>query len=83
MKTFISSADRSVAERLVELLRLHYIEFFYSDRTIKGGYFAEDIEQAIAKCQRFIVLVSPSSLASDCLCFSGKGLVDRLTADKL
>ncbi|MEO8497549.1 MAG: toll/interleukin-1 receptor domain-containing protein [Planctomycetota bacterium] len=67
MKTFVSfsSADRPVAERFVELLRLHYIDFFYSHRTLKGGYFAEDIANAIRECQKFIVLVSPNSLASE------------------
>jgi len=67
MKTFISfsSADREIVEPFVEMLRLHYIEFFYSDRTLKGGYFAEDIVKAIDQCRKFIVFISPNAMKSE------------------
>jgi len=67
MKAFISfsSADKVAAEAFVDLLRLHYIDFFYSERSLKGGYFAEDIAKAIGECQRFIVLVSPEAMKSE------------------
>ena len=70
MKVFVSfsSADKAAAEKFVELLRLHYVDFFYSERTIKGGYFADDIRQAIDECQKFIVLVSPDAVASNWVC---------------
>ena len=67
MKTFISfsSFDKATADAFVELLRLHYIEFFYSERSLKGGYFAKDIAREIDECQKFIVLVSPNAIKSE------------------
>lgn len=67
MKTFISfsDADRAIVEPFVELLRLHYIDFFYSNRTLKGGYFAEDIEKAIDQCRKFIVFISSNAMKSE------------------
>jgi TIR domain len=67
MKTFIgvSAADRAIVEPFVEMLRLHYIDFFYSDRALKGGYFAEDIEKAIDQCRKFIVFISPNAMKSE------------------
>jgi hypothetical protein len=67
MKVFISfcSADKTIAEKFAELFRLHYIDFFYSERSLKGGYFAEDISKAIDACHKFVVLVSPAAIKSE------------------
>jgi len=67
VKAFISfsSHDKMAAEEFAELLRLHYIDFFYSERSLKGGYFTEDITKAIDECHKFIVLVSPNAIKSE------------------
>ena len=67
MKTFISfsSKDQAIANQIVELLRLHYVPFFFSERSMQGEYFKPQIEEALTKCSRFIVLLSPDAMESE------------------
>ena len=66
MKAFISfsSEDRTIANELVELFRLNYIKFFFSERSMRGEYFMPQIEAAIYECSHFVLLVSPDSIKS-------------------
>jgi len=66
MKTFISfsSHDQSMADEIVELLRLHYIDFFYSPRSMRGSYFRPQIVENLQQAKMFLVLLSPAAIAS-------------------
>lgn len=66
MKTFVSyaHADEAKANESVDFLRLHYVDFFLAHRSMKGGYFKEQIQSEIRDCHKFIVLISPAALES-------------------
>ncbi len=66
-RVFISHSSKNAkfADQLVERLRDHYITTWYSPRHMPGGYFAENIRQELAKCDWFVVMLSPDALASD------------------
>ncbi len=67
MRTFVSfsSDDVESANAFVDFLRLHYVDFFFSDGSMRGGYFKPQIDEEIQRCHKFVVLVSPSALASE------------------
>ncbi len=66
MKTFVSyaHADEAKANEFVDFLRLHYVSFFLAHRSMKGGYFMEQIQSEIRACRKFVVLLSPAALES-------------------
>jgi hypothetical protein len=66
-RVFISYAteNRGFVDPLVERLRDHYITTWYAPRHMPGGYFAENIRQALDKCDWFIVVLSPAALESE------------------
>jgi hypothetical protein len=66
-RVFISHSTKNVkfVDQFVERLRDHYISTWYSPRHMPGGYFAENIRQELAKCDWFVVVLSPDALASD------------------
>ncbi len=66
-RVFISHSTKNavLVDRLVERLRDHYIATWYAPRHMPGGYFAENIRQALNECDWFVVVLSPAALASD------------------
>jgi hypothetical protein len=66
-RVFISHSTRNAAfaDRLVERLRDHYITTWYAPRHMPGGYFAENIRQALSECDWFLVILSRDALESD------------------
>ncbi len=67
MKSFISydRSDQQDADAIVELLRLHYIDFFLDRRSMRGGSISQRILDEIAACKKFILLLSPAAVKSD------------------
>src|ERR1700733_3114177 len=66
MRIFIShsSKDHQFVDELVELLRTHYLDTWYSPRDIPAGYWEEQIRAGLEACDWFLVVLSPSGLAS-------------------
>lgn len=60
-----STKDAIFVDKLVERLRDHYIMTWYAPRNMPGGYFAENIQQALDNCDWFLVVLSPDALKSD------------------
>ena len=67
IRVFIShsSKNSNFVEKLVERLREHYIPTWYSPRNMPGGYFSESIQQALNRCDWFLVVLSPDALKSE------------------
>lgn len=65
-RVFISHSTKNAAfvDKLVERLRDHYIATWYAPRHMPGGYFVENIEQALRQCDWFLVVLSPDALQS-------------------
>ena len=60
-----SHADQEFAERLVGVLRRHRIPVWYSDTDIQGArQWHDEIGRALQRCDWFIVVLSPESVAS-------------------
>lgn len=66
-RVFISHATKDAAfvDGLVERLRDHYITTWYAPRHMPGGYFAENICQALNESDWFLVVLSRAALASE------------------
>lgn len=66
-RVFISYATKNTVfvDPLVERLRDHYIVTWYAPRNMPGGYFTENIHQALNECDWFIVVLSPAALESE------------------
>lgn len=66
IRVFISYATQNTGfvDPLVERLRDHYIMTWYAPRHMPGGYFAENIHQALNECDWFIIVLSPAALES-------------------
>ena len=66
-RVFISHSTRNATfvDKLVERLREHYISTWYAPRHMSGGYFAENIRQALNECDWFVVILSRDALASE------------------
>jgi hypothetical protein len=66
-QVFISHSTKNAdfVDKLVERLRYHYITMWYAPRNMPGGYFKENIRQALNNCDWFLVVLSPEALASD------------------
>lgn len=60
-----STRDSGFVDLLVEQLRDHYITTWYAPRHMPGGYFAENIRDALRQCDWFLVVLSPEALNSD------------------
>ncbi|MGH9941006.1 MAG: toll/interleukin-1 receptor domain-containing protein [Pyrinomonadaceae bacterium] len=61
-----SSADRTFANGLVRVLRRHGIAVWYSRTNIVGAQqWHDEIGAALARCNRFIVVLSPDSVRSE------------------
>ncbi len=65
-RVFVSYATQNVklVDPLIERLRDHYITTWYAPRHMPGGYFVENIRQALSKCDWFVVILSPAALES-------------------
>ena len=60
-----SHVDQEFAERLVGVLRRHRIPVWYSDTDIQGAQkWHDEIGRALQRCDWFIVVLSPESVAS-------------------
>ena len=60
-----SHVDQDFAERLVGVLRRHRIPVWYSDTDIQGAQqWHDEIGRALQRCDWFIVVLSPESVAS-------------------
>ena len=60
-----SHVDQEFAERLVGVLRRHQIPVWYSDTDIQGAQqWHDEIGKALQRCDWFIVVLSPDSVAS-------------------
>ncbi len=60
-----SSRDRSFAEKLARVLRAHGIPVWYSGTDIVGAQqWLDEIGDALARCDWFIVVLSPSAVKS-------------------
>ena len=60
-----SSNDRRFADDLAELLRLHYLESWYSNRDIVAGAWEPEIYKGLERCDSFLVVLSADALRSD------------------
>ncbi len=78
-RVFISHSTKNAAfvDRLVERLRDHYITTWYAPRHMPGGYFAENIRQALNECDWFLIVLSPDALKSEWV----KKEIDQAMAD--
>jgi hypothetical protein len=65
-RVFISFAtpNKPFVDQLVERLRDHYIKTWYAPRNMPGGYFAENIRQALNECDWFIIVLSKAAIES-------------------
>lgn len=66
-RVFVSHSTRNAkfTDALVERLRDHYIATWYAPRHMPGGYFKSNIEDALARCDWFLLVLSPDALASE------------------
>lgn len=66
-RVFISHSTKNAVfvDQLVERLRDHYITTWYAPRHMPGGYFAENIREALRQCDWFLVVLSPEGLKSE------------------
>lgn len=66
-RVFISHTTRNAkfTDALVERLRDHYITTWYAPRHMPGGYFKSNIQDALAHCDWFLLVLSPEALASE------------------
>jgi hypothetical protein len=60
-----SSHDRRFTDDLPELLRLHYLESWYSKRDIVAGAWEPEIYKGLNACDSFLVVLSADALRSD------------------
>lgn len=60
-----SSKDRKFVLRLARVLRKHRIRYWYSAKHIAGAkQWHDEIGRALARCQWFLVVLTPHSVAS-------------------
>jgi len=60
-----SSQDREMASRVAEMLRAHGVPVWYSETDIVGArQWHDEIGAALARCDWFIVLLSPDAVSS-------------------
>jgi hypothetical protein len=66
-RVFISHSTKNVkfVDWLVERSRDHYISTWYAPRHMPGGYFAENIRQALRECDWFLLVLSPWAMQSE------------------
>jgi hypothetical protein len=61
-----STINQEFVDKLVEVLRDHYIMTWYAPRNIEAGLWEERITEALrSECDWFLVVLSPASLGSD------------------
>ena len=59
------SADKAVADQLVEVLRRHGVPVWYSATNILGAQqWHDEIGRALQRCDWFLLLLSPRALNS-------------------
>lgn len=62
-----SSQDRQFADDLAELLRLHDLESWYSNRTILAGPWEPAFYKGLDACDSFLVVLSDDAQRSEWL----------------
>lgn len=61
-----SAKDRTFADRLLRVLRRHSVRVWYSPRNlVPAQKWHSEIGKALARCDWFIVLLSPNSVESE------------------
>lgn len=60
-----SSADRTFATRLADVLRGHGVPVWYSDTSIRGAQqWHDEIGAALRRCDWFVLILSPDAVTS-------------------
>ena len=60
-----SSKDREFVLRLVKVLKLHQIEYWYSEADIEGAkQWHDEIGRALATCNWFLLVLTPNAIRS-------------------
>lgn len=67
MITFISykHEDKEFADQIADLLNKHYVKFCVDRRLFKGGSIQRQIDEQIAECKKFVLLISPDTIDSE------------------
>lgn len=61
-----SAHDRNIASQIAEVLRRHGVPVFYSPHNIIGAQeWHDEIGAALARCDWFLLLLSPESVTSE------------------
>jgi hypothetical protein len=61
-----ATADRAFADRLAKILRAHGVPVWYSRTELRGGQqWHDEIGLALARCDAFVIVLSPASLGSE------------------